>query len=210
MQNIEIGRILRAATQGFAVGCRATQLDLPAFGALVKVTPLNGQETIYGLIYNINVDDDPLVQRLVLAESPKPAVIEDQRQNRILPIEMSVIAIGYERDGIIRQGFPPRPPLNLDPVVMVLDQDEIARFTDKLSYLRLILRAANENVPVDQLLVAHIRDVYRLRGDDAAWALRVIEEVIELLRANYETLMPTLEALNDALPELPVSAEMIE
>ena len=58
---------------------------------------------------------------------------------------------------------------------MVLDQDEITRFTDKLSYLRLILRAANENVPVDQLLVAHIRDVYRLRGDDAAWALRVIE-----------------------------------
>lgn len=210
MHNITIGRILRAATQGFAVGCRATQLEIPAFGGLVKVEPLNGQETIYGLIYNINVDDDPLVQRLVLADNPKPSVIEDQRHNRVLPIEMSVIAIGYERDGVIRQGFPPRPPLNLDPVVMVRDQDEITRFTDKLSYLRLILRAANENVPVDQLLVAHIRDVYRLRGDDAAWALGVIEEVIELLRANYETLMPTLEALNDALPDLPVSAEMIE
>jgi hypothetical protein len=54
-------------------------------------------------------------------------------------------------------------------------------------------------VPVDQLLVAHISDVYRRRGDDRAWASGVVTEMIELLRANYDVLIPTLEALSEAL-----------
>lgn len=198
---LEIGRILRASTMGFAFGCRASQLNHPYFGGLVKAVTQSG-EAIYGLIYNINIDDDPLVRRLVLADNLPDTAIEDQRRNRLLPIEMSVIAVGYEQNGAILHGFPPRPPLNLDPVYLVDDGDEIGRFTQKMSYLRLILRSAQSGVPIDQLLVAHIRHTYTLRGNDNVWATTVIQEVIELLRSNYETLIPTLEALSDALPTL--------
>lgn len=202
-ENREIGRILRAGTLGFAVGCRVSQLEYPEFGGLVKAQVRPG-EGVYGLIYNINVDDDPLVRRLVLAENlPLPAV-EDQRTNRLLPIEMSVLAVGYHVESTIVHGLPPRPPLNLDPVQMVFDRDEIVRFTDNLGYLRLIMRQDGGNVPVDQLLVAHIRAVHALRGHDDAWGVRVTQEIIEQLRSNYETLIPTLEALSSALPDLPV------
>ncbi|MEM7332963.1 MAG: hypothetical protein AAF490_12820 [Chloroflexota bacterium] len=201
-ENPQIGRILRASTTGFAVGCRVGQLNQPAFGALVKAQPVDHREAIYGLIYNMNIDDDQLVRRLVLAENPPTSVIEDQRRNRLLPIEMSVIAIGYEQDGVIQHGLPPRPPLNLDPVELVIDAPNIVEFTERLSYLRLILRATGSPVPVDQLLVAHILDVYRLRGDDGMWATAVTQELIELLRSNYDILIPTLEALSDALPNL--------
>ncbi len=68
--------------------------------------------------------------------------------------------------------------------------------------MTLILRAADMGVPVDQLLVAHVQDVYRLRGNDVDWALAVINEVIELLRSDYNTLVPVLEALGDVLPGL--------
>ncbi|HRO22781.1 MAG TPA: hypothetical protein PLR07_00590, partial [Promineifilum sp.] len=71
-------------------------------------------------------------------------------------------------------------------------------FTDRLGYLRLILRAADMGVPVDQLLVAHVQDVFRLRGHDVEWATGVINEVIELLRSDYDTLVPVLEALGEA------------
>lgn len=198
--NHEIGRILRASTTGFAVGCRVGQLSQPAFGGLVKAQPVDDREAIYGLIYNMNIDDDQLVRRLVLAENPAPSVIEDQRQNRLLPIEMSVIAVGYELGGAVYHGLPPRPPLNLDPVELCVDRDEVVAFTERLSYLRLILRAVGSSVPVDQLLVAHVLDVYRLRGEDRVWATAVIAELIELLRSDYEVLLPTLEALSDALP----------
>ncbi len=36
MPAIEIGRLLRAGTTGFIAGCRVSQLDAPAFGALVR------------------------------------------------------------------------------------------------------------------------------------------------------------------------------
>ncbi|MBK8931310.1 MAG: hypothetical protein IPM76_03150 [Chloroflexi bacterium] len=197
--NLEFGRVLRAATSGFAVGCRVGQLQSPAFGSLVKAQPVDEREAIYGLIYDMHVDDDPLVRRLVLAENPPESVINDQRDNRLLPIEMSVLAVGYTQNGAIRHRLPPRPPLNLDPVELCLEREEVTRFTDNLGYLRLILRAEGSGVPVDQLLVAHISHVHALRGGDTEWAMRVIAELIELLRANDDVLIPTLEAVSAAL-----------
>ncbi len=198
----DVGRVLRAGTQGFTIGCQVRQLSGPSFGCLVKAQPVDAREAIFGLIYNMAVDDDPLVRRLILADNQPEAVINDQRQNRLLPIEMSVLAVGYCRDGRFYHGLPPRPPLNLDPVLLCLDKAEIVRFTDRLGYLRLILRGKELGVPVDQLLVAHLQDVYRLRGYDADWAVAVIAEVIELLRNDYATLVPVLEAIGEALPEL--------
>jgi hypothetical protein len=197
-----VGRVLRASTQGFVIGCQVRQLAGPSFGCLVKAQPADSREAIFGLIYNMNVADDPLVRRLILADSQPEAVINDQRQNRLLPIEMNVLAVGYCRDSRFYHGLPPRPPLNLDPVLLCVDKSEIIRFTDRLGYLRLILRSADLGVPVDQLLVAHLQDVYRLRGYDADWAVAVINEVIELLRNDYETLVPVLEAIGEAVPEL--------
>lgn len=205
-----IGRVLRAGTANFVAGCRVAQLSLPAFGSLVKAQPVDEREAIFGLIYNMNVDDDPLVRRLVLNENPPEAVINDQRTNRLLPIEMSVLAVGYSLNGRLYHGLPPRPPLNLDPVILCRDSAELIDFTDRLGYLRLILRTMDSGVPVDQLLVAHVQEVYRLRGDDTEWALRVIVELIELLRSNYDALVPVLEALGEALPELKVGREMAE
>lgn len=202
MVNQEIGRVLRASTTGFAVGCRVGQLEAPAFGSLVKAQPVDAREAIYGLIYNIHVDDDPLVRRLVLADSPHPEAIQDQRENRMLPIEMSVITVGYVADDWIHHRLPPRPPLNLDPVEVCLDVDEVREFSDRLSYLPLLLRAVGGDVPVDQLLVAHITHFYQARGEDRVWIQAVVEELIDLLRDDYEMLMPTLEALSTALPAL--------
>jgi hypothetical protein len=200
--NPEIGRVLRASTVGYAVGCRVSQLEMPAFGALVKAKPIGNGEEVYGLIYNMNIDDDPLVRRLVLAETQRTETINDQRRNRLLPIEMSVLAIGYRLNGKLNYGLPPRPPLNLDPVEMCISAEEVREFTDKLGYLRLILGHSGTPMPVDQLLVAHILDMYRRRGDDTEWAILAVQEVIDLLRTNYDVLVPTLEALSDAMPQL--------
>lgn len=200
--NQEIGRVLRASTTGFIAGCQVAQLALPAFGCLVKAQPVDEREAIYGLIYDMHIDDDPLVRRLVLADNPPETVINDQRRNRLLPVEMSILAVGYRLDGRIYHGLPPRPPLNLDPVQLCIESEEVVEFTDRLGYLRLILRAADSPVPVDQLLVAHVANVYHCRGDDGIWAMRVISELVELLRSDYEALVPVLEALNEALPEL--------
>ena len=116
-QAIQIGRLLRAGTPGFVVGCRVTQLDTPSFGALVKA-PVSADYEIYGLIYDIHIDDDGLVRQLVTAEGVDESVINDNRVNRNVPLEMSVLAVGYRQGGQIYHLLPPRPPLSLDVIYL--------------------------------------------------------------------------------------------
>ena len=199
--NVEIGRVLRANTAGFTIGCRVSQLSEPSFGSLVKAQPVDQRETIYGVIYDMHIDDDPLIRRLVLTEEPRPSIIEDQRQNRLLPVEMSVLAVGYRQNDSINYGLPPRPPLNLDPVYLCQDLDEVGQFSQDIGYLRMILLGEKHNVPVDQLLAAHILQTFKLRGHDLAWIETVIQELTELMRYDYDLLMPVLETVSKSLPE---------
>jgi len=106
MKSIQIGRLLRAGTTGFIVGCRVNQLEAPAFGALVRV-PLEPAYQIFGLIHDIRIDDDGLVRQLVTAEGIDEAIIADNRVNRNVPVEMSVLAVGYQEGETIRHLLPP-------------------------------------------------------------------------------------------------------
>ena len=138
-QPIEIGRLLRAGTTGFIAGCRVNQLDAPSFGALVRA-PLGDAYQIYGLIHDIHIDDDGLVRQLVTADNVSDEVMKDNRERRIVPVEMSVLAVGYEQDGKVYHLLPPRPPLSLD-LIYLCDDKDVARFTStgRFGYLRHIL-----------------------------------------------------------------------
>jgi hypothetical protein len=115
MNAIEIGRLLRAGNSGFVVGCRVSQLEGPTFGSLVQAI-LGDDYRIYGLIHDIHIDEDGLVRQLVTADEVAENVIADNRLNRNVPLEMSVLAVGYSLDGQIRHLLPPRPPLSLDMI----------------------------------------------------------------------------------------------
>jgi hypothetical protein len=49
---------------------------------------------VYGLIYDIHIDDDGLVRQLVTADNVSEEVLRDNRERRIVPVEMSVMAVG--------------------------------------------------------------------------------------------------------------------
>jgi hypothetical protein len=141
--SIEIGRLLRAGTTGFIAGCSVSQFETPAFGGLVRA-PLGDGYQVYGLIHDIRIDDDGLVRQLVTAENISAEVMQDNRIRRIVPVEMSVLCVGYEQDGKIQHMLPPRPPLSLD-VIYLCDAVELARFTSAghFGYFRHILRAVD-------------------------------------------------------------------
>lgn len=200
MAHIEIGRLLRANTAGFVVGCRVNQLEAPSFGYLVRVPQENGYQ-IFGLIHDIHIDDDGLVRQLVTAEGVDESVIADNRLNRNIPLEMSVLAVGYADGDRILHLLPPRPPLSLD-LIYLCEPEEIRRFTasGRFGYFRHILR--NKDVPVGELLAAHIeqaQDAHAGAGNPA-WGDAATQELIILLRDDYPTLMAVLGALGDALP----------
>jgi len=191
-QPIEIGRLLRAGTTGFVAGCRVNQLDAPSFGALVRA-PLGDGYQIFGLIYDIHIDDDGLVRQLVTADNVSDEVMRDNRERRIVPVEMSVLAVGYEQDGKIFHLLPPRPPLSLD-VIYLCDEKDVARFTERFGYFRHILNS--KEIPIGEVIAAHLQQA-RSAHKDATWMERATHEVITLLRDDYPTLMSVLGALSD-------------
>jgi len=198
MNQIEIGRLLRAGTTGFIAGCRVSQLDAPAFGALVRA-PLGDGYQVYGLIHDIHIDDDGLVRQLVTADNVSDEVMRDNRERRIVPVEMSVLAVGYEQGGRIFHLLPPRPPLSLD-VIYLCNESELARFTSagRFGYFRHILRA--QDIPIGELLAAHIQQAALAHGKLAgAWKEDATKELITLLRDDYPTLMAVLGALGEVV-----------
>jgi hypothetical protein len=200
MTYIEIGRLLRANTTGFVVGCRVSQMETPSFGSLVRVPQDNGYE-IYGMIHDIHIDDDGLVRQLVTAEGVNETIIADNRLNRNVPLEMSVLAIGYQNQGRIFHLLPPRPPLSLD-IIYLCDQAELCRFSSsgRFGYFRHILRA--QDLPIGELLAAHLQQaqVAQISAGNTDWADAATQELITLLRDDYPTLMSVLSALGDAIP----------
>lgn len=198
MKQIEIGRLLRAGTTGFVAGCRVSQLEAPSFGALVRV-PVEAGYQIYGLIYDMRIDDDGLVRQLVTADGVDEQIIADNRINRNVPLEMSILGVGYQQDGRVFHLLPPRPALGLD-LICLCEPHEVCEFTQagRFGYFRHILRA--QDLPVGELLAAHVRQAHqahRLAGDPG-WTGRATQELITLLRDDYPTLMSVLGALGDA------------
>jgi len=193
-QQIEIGRLLRAGTTGFIAGCRVSQLTVPAFGALVRA-PLGEGYQVYGLIHDIHIDDDGLVRQLVTADNVSEEVMRDNRERRIVPVEMSVLAVGYEQDGKIFHLLPPRPPLSLD-VIYLCDDKDLKRFVSagRFGYFRHILGA--KDLPIGEVLAAHLRQVQE-QVKDSKWAESATQELITLLRDDYPTLMSVLGALGE-------------
>ena len=198
MTTIEIGRLLRASTIGCVVGCKVSQINVPAFGNLVSV-PLDDGTQVYGLIYDIHIDDDGLVRQLVTAENIKPEVIEDNRKNRNVPVEISVLFVGYRNsEDKIFHLLPPRPPLSLERLYPCTT-DEIVRFTSagRFGYFRHVLRAVE--LPISELLAAHLQQAgqaQRAQGD-AEWIKAAMQELITLLRDDYATLNTVLSAVSD-------------
>jgi hypothetical protein len=199
MKVIEIGRLLRANTSEFVVGCNVNQVETPSFGALVRV-PLGANSQTYGLIYDIHIDDDGLIRQLVTADYLDENIIADNRTNRNVPIEMSVLAVGYSQNGQIFHLLPPRPPLILDTIVLC-DENETRLFTSagRFGYFRHILHA--KDLPVGELLAAHLHqaDQAHKKSGDPGWMDAATQELIVLLRDDYATLMGVLSAIGEII-----------
>ena len=111
-----IGRLLRSSTAGYVFGCSVPEPEVPLFGAFVKAPAQRGQTEVIGLIYDITIEDDPFVRQMVATPDLPEAYVEDQRVNRQVPIEVSVLAVGYRNHAGFQHALPPQPPITLDRI----------------------------------------------------------------------------------------------
>lgn len=187
-KSIQVGRVLRASTRGFTIGCAVMQPDIPAFGSFVRAEREEPKSAIYGLIYDVSVEDDPFVRQFIGANPPEE-VVRDQRENRQVPIEVSVLAVGYDA-GTLHHCLPPQPPVTLDWLYQCSDE-EVRAFTSPpgssgsttngFDYFRLVLEA--HRVPTDELLAASLRIAAAARpeGERESFLVEAGRELARLL-----------------------------
>jgi hypothetical protein len=108
MNEIRIGYVLNANTLGCTAGCRMSQISNPEFGKMVAISAHN-QIIIYGIIANVHILDDGLVRQLATTQPIEERIIRDNRDNRIIPLEFSIIFLGFTNKEKISHLLPPNP-----------------------------------------------------------------------------------------------------
>lgn len=164
-QDDNVGRVLRASTRGFTCGTHSTVIGYRHdFGAFVKAPIANDNELfVIGVIYAVEIKDDLLVSELVMAESVDPNILRDQRENRMIPVEISVLNIGYGIGDRFNHSLPPRPPMSLSQV-RLCSADEVYYFTQHKDFFRLVINASE--VPTDDLLASMLRYASQVHQTD--------------------------------------------
>jgi hypothetical protein len=203
-RNLQVGRVLRAGTRGFSIGCAVMQPDIPAFGSFVRVQGQTSGQAIYGLIYDVSVEDDPFVRQIVGA-NPSDEVVLDQRENRQVPIEVSVLAVGcadaatavrsaHPSPPAVHHCLPAQPPVTLDWLYQCSDE-EVRAFTARFDYFRLVLEA--REVPADELLAASLRAAAAARpeSEQETFLVDAGRELVRLLAGDPTRLEGLLRRL---------------
>ena len=194
--SLQVGRVLRAGTRGFVIGCAVMQPDIPAFGSFVRAEGQTPGSAIYGLIYDVSVEDDPFVRQLISAELRNKEVELDDRENRRVPVEVSVLAVGCNDGDTIRHRLPAQPPVTLDWLYQCSDED-VRAFTDRFDYFRLVLEA--RELPADELLAASLRAAAAARpeGERETFLVEAGRELARLLAGDPVRLEGLLRRLRE-------------
>ena len=193
-----IGKVLKSNTTSYVFGTRVPKQDVPIFGSLVRANILFRNAVVFGLIYNIEVLDDGMTKMMSVADDLKAEDIEWQR-NRRVPVEASVLSVGYEADvpngsgrRELRYALPPQPPITLDEVT-VCDEADVRKFTSKCDFYRLVLEA--RDAPCDELLAASISHAADFASDRNAYLRTCGRELARLMAADAARLDGLLRRL---------------
>ena len=192
-----VGRVLRSSTTNFTVGCRQLIAEqgqrVPEFGALVRAGAKDGS-LVYGLIFNVTIEDDAFVRQLVAAGVDSAEIIEDQRQKRQVPIVVDVLVVGGGQGLAVYHRLPAQPPSTLDQIYLC-NAAEIVRFTERHDWLRTVLAAVE--APADQLLVSALRTAAQARPPDQREAYLVLagRELAKLLALDLARLDGILQGM---------------
>jgi hypothetical protein len=186
-----IGEIIETATAFFR-GESFTLHSPPALGRLVCVET-EALPRIYGVVcYGTTASPDPgrrAVRRSTEDVYDEAIYREHPQLQLTLRTEFTARLVGYAEAGGVRHYLPPQPP-PLHYSIHECAVGEVRWFTDRLTYLRLLVDSTE--IASEQLLAAHIRQVYSARGNDGVWLSLAAREVAGLFKNDYERLMTVL------------------
>lgn len=190
-----LGEIIETSTVRFWVESDRLH-ELPPLGAVVAVAGRGGDHIFAVVSFGVTAGVDA-TRRAVRRGSDEVRDEEVYRRHpeleQILRTTFEAVPVAFKHDGHIFRIVPPLPP-PLHYSVELPTGAELRDLTDDPHYLAQ-LNGYHGDVPVEQLIVAHLRAVYAQRGEDVDWLERAAREVARIYKQDYERLLPILEAI---------------
>jgi hypothetical protein len=155
---IAIGNVLRADIRGYVIASRIPEPQVPTFGTFVRAPIQQEQGQLIGLVYDIRLQDDPFLRNLAVTlneSNPDHQEIIADQQERAIPVEISVAAVGYcDREERYHYGLPPQPPMVLRQI-SVCSEPEVAEIIAHPDWMQPLLD--NREVPTDPLITRRLQ-----------------------------------------------------
>jgi hypothetical protein len=196
-----IGEVIETATTEFLAQCLDPEdLSFPAmppFGSWVKSVDEESGNKIFGIVTYVTTSPIDSVHRARALGLSLEELKEQQPQIfAMLKTEFRAVIMGFETvsnshngatsvTGSIYQYLPPRPP-QIHQGVYRCERAEITKFTENPDFLRIFLSL--QHVPLESLIAAVLREVYRLRGGDRQWLVNAGRTLSVLLKNDYDCL----------------------
>lgn len=164
---------------------------MPPFGSWVRSRDEESGNTIYAVVYHATTAPIDGVHRARALGMSLEELREQQPQIfAMLKTEFRSAIVGYElpdKKSYNRffQHLPPRPP-QIHQGVHSCSTDEVLEFTESMDFLRTLLQVPG--APVEALVAATLREVYRLRKADRNWLVAAGRMLNVLLKDDYDRL----------------------
>lgn len=203
-----IGEVIETSTTGFLAQCLEPE-DLkfpvmPPFGSWIKSYDEESGNKILAIVTYVTTSPIDSVHRARALGLSLEELREQQPQIfAMLKTEFKAAIVGFEAPsttngstsslGRVYQYLPPRPP-QIHQSVYHCDAEEVVHFTENLDFLRTLLQV--KDIPVESLVAAAVRDVYRLRQANRDWLVNVGRTLSTLLKDDYDRLRYILSQIH--------------
>ena len=173
-------------------------LQPPPLGSLVKAKQFGGEGWIYGVVsFGTTVSIDPgrrVTRRSTPSALDENVYREHPQLEHVLRTEFEAALVGSaEPDGLVHRHLPSQPP-PLHYSVYPCSPEEVRAFSEELGYLWVLLGFRGMLTP-ERLIAAHLREVYRQRGNDRAWLEEAARMASRLFKSEYDKLTSVLVAI---------------
>ena len=202
-----IGEVIETSTTQYLAQCLEPE-DLkfpvmPPFGSWIKSFDEESGNKILAVVTYVTTSPIDSVHRAralglsleeLREEQPQIfAMLKTEFKAAIVGFEMPTAAKSDRHLGQVYQYLPPRPP-QIHQSVYHCDAEEVVNFTENLDFLRTLLQV--KDIPVESLVAASVREVYRLRQANRDWLVDVGRTLSTLLKDDYDRLRYILSQIH--------------
>lgn len=191
-----LGEIIETSTTRLSV--ESDRLNfLPPLGSVVSARNESGQ-TIFCVVSFGETAGIDTTRRAIRRGSntvrDQDVYREHPELEQILRTTFEALPVAYRDQGALRYGLPPLPP-PLHYSVVEIGVVELDQLVNRLGYLSTLSEIAAD-VPADALIVAHVRWVYQVKGNDQDWLDLAAQSIARLFKSDYERAVPILEGID--------------